>query len=233
MGPFIPCRKEEVQGSCPEACLLLYFFLRVRRSVEEGRWSANERACVLRFLREFGTAFLGNRSPAFDAYLRQRIRSEDRLCWRAEREAALRLKKTEEEFLKYSRVARIATADERGMPHVVPVCHLWEQGCVYFGTARESKKVHNLERNSQIALAVDDYTDAWRTCGVCCCKGMHNWSAEERNFGVSASCSIKNFRSMKKRLRWKRTTPSLCVSFPKGLFAGACRPVLTEAVSFS
>ncbi len=152
MGPFIPCRKEEVQGSCPEACLLLYFFLRVRRSVEEGRWSANERACVLRFLREFGTAFLGNRSPAFDAYLRQRIRSEDRLCWRAEREAALRLKKTEEEFLKHSRVARIATADERGMPHVVPVCHLWERGYVYFGTARESKKVHNLERNSQIAL---------------------------------------------------------------------------------
>ena len=73
----------------------------------------------------------------------------------------MRLKKTEEEFLKHSRVARIATADERGMPHVVPVCHLWEQGCVYFGTARESKKVHNLERNSQIALAVDDYTDAW------------------------------------------------------------------------
>ena len=95
------------------------------------------------------------------AYLRQRIRSEDWLWWRAGLKAALRLKKTEEEFLKYSRVARVATADERGMPHVVPVCHLWERGCVYFGTARESKKVHNLQRNSQIALAVDDYTDAW------------------------------------------------------------------------
>ena len=73
----------------------------------------------------------------------------------------MRLKKTEEEFLKHSRVARVATVDERGIPHVVPVCHLWERGCAYFGTGRDSKKVHNLRRNRQIALAVDDYTDVW------------------------------------------------------------------------
>ena len=73
----------------------------------------------------------------------------------------MRLKKAEEAFLEHSRVARVATADARGVPHVVPICHLWERGRVYFGSARDSKKVHNLQRNTHIALVVDDYTDVW------------------------------------------------------------------------
>ena len=73
----------------------------------------------------------------------------------------MKLKKAEEAFLKNSRVARVATADAQGRPHAVPVCHLWERGLVYFGSAQDAKKIRNLQENSQIALVVDDYTDVW------------------------------------------------------------------------
>ena len=73
----------------------------------------------------------------------------------------MKLKKVEEAFLQYSRVSRVATGDARGLPHVVPVCHLWEKGRVYFGTGRKTKKIRNLLENAQVALIVDDYTEAW------------------------------------------------------------------------
>lgn len=73
----------------------------------------------------------------------------------------MKLKKAEEAFLQHSRVCRVATVNARGMPHVVPVCPLWERNRLYFGTERDSKKIRNLRQNGQIALVVDDYSEAW------------------------------------------------------------------------
>lgn len=79
----------------------------------------------------------------------------------------MRLTKTVAEFIRRERVCRVATADARGRPHVVPVCHVFEDGKICFGSGKEAGKIRNVEANPRVAVAVDAYSDAWgRLCGV-------------------------------------------------------------------
>ncbi len=73
----------------------------------------------------------------------------------------MRLKKAYARFLTRARVVRVATADARGVPHVVPVCHVLDGDRLYFGTGDEGRKVENLRANSKISLVADDYVEAW------------------------------------------------------------------------
>jgi nitroimidazol reductase NimA-like FMN-containing flavoprotein (pyridoxamine 5'-phosphate oxidase superfamily) len=63
--------------------------------------------------------------------------------------------------VQYERVCRVATAGARGMPHVVPVCHVLVRDRLYFGSGDGGRKVRNLRENAQVAAVVDVYTDAW------------------------------------------------------------------------
>ena len=58
-------------------------------------------------------------------------------------------------FLSGVYLARVATVRADDRPHVVPVWYLWEDGILYFETARTSVKVKNLQANSNIAITVD------------------------------------------------------------------------------
>lgn len=79
----------------------------------------------------------------------------------------MRLTKEIAEFIRRERVCRVATADAKGRPHVVPVCHVFEDGKLYFGSGKRGGKVRNLEANPRVAVTIDAYTDAWnRLCGV-------------------------------------------------------------------
>lgn len=73
----------------------------------------------------------------------------------------MRLKKAQAEFLALQRVLRVATADAAGTPHTVPVCHVVDDGRVYFASAGDAKKVKNLQANAQVALVADDYSESW------------------------------------------------------------------------
>jgi len=73
----------------------------------------------------------------------------------------MRLTKTVAEFIRRERVCRVATADGRGRPHVVPVCHVLLDGRICFGSGKDAGKVRNLEANPRVAVAVDAYTEAW------------------------------------------------------------------------
>ena len=64
-------------------------------------------------------------------------------------------------LVQYERVCRVATTGARGMPHVVPVCHVLVRDRLYFGSGNEGRKVLNLRDNAQLAAVVDVYTDAW------------------------------------------------------------------------
>lgn len=64
--------------------------------------------------------------------------------------------------MRLARVARIATADAGGMPHVVPICPLYDGGKVYVATPGSSRKARNLEANPQASIAFDDYSEDWR-----------------------------------------------------------------------
>jgi PPOX class probable F420-dependent enzyme len=77
-------------------------------------------------------------------------------------------------FLARQRVAHLATADERGRPHVVPVCFAMLGQTVYSpidekpkrGEPRGLRRVRNVLANPQAALVADEYDDQdWTRLG--------------------------------------------------------------------
>ena len=72
-------------------------------------------------------------------------------------------------FIADHRVARLATADGSGAPHVVPVCYVYDGGSIYTAldlkpkrvAARRLRRVRNIADNPRVALVVDDYSEDW------------------------------------------------------------------------
>lgn len=68
-----------------------------------------------------------------------------------------------------SPVARLATADAAGVPHVVPVTFAVEDGMVLFAIDHKPKRSTNLRRlrniaeNPAVAVIADQYADDWST----------------------------------------------------------------------
>jgi len=61
-----------------------------------------------------------------------------------------------EAFLGGQRTARVATSDEGGMPHVVPLWFVWVDGALFVNTTRGNRSVRNMEANPRAAATVDD-----------------------------------------------------------------------------
>ena len=73
----------------------------------------------------------------------------------------MRVRRAYLDFLALQRVVHVATADARGVPHAVPVCHVVADGRVYFATGKTGRKVRNLRANPQVAVSADEYTESW------------------------------------------------------------------------
>jgi PPOX class probable F420-dependent enzyme len=75
-----------------------------------------------------------------------------------------------ENLLRRARVARLATADQSGRPHVIPVCFVFDGQVLYTPidekpkrvSPRALRRVRNIEANPHVALVVDDYDEDWR-----------------------------------------------------------------------
>jgi PPOX class probable F420-dependent enzyme len=72
-------------------------------------------------------------------------------------------------MLRRARVARLATADASGTPHVVPVCFIvGEDGALWTPidgkpkSTRKLRRVVNLSENPRASLLVDHYEEDWR-----------------------------------------------------------------------
>jgi len=73
------------------------------------------------------------------------------------------------DFLAAHRVARMATVDGRGTPHVIPICYVYDGTYFYSAVDQKPKKVpatkirriRNIEGNPKVAIVVDDYSDDW------------------------------------------------------------------------
>ena len=72
-------------------------------------------------------------------------------------------------FAAESRVARLATADRAGSPHVVPVCYATD-GRAYYSPIdakpkrtppERLKRVRNIKENPRVALLIDHYEEDW------------------------------------------------------------------------
>jgi PPOX class probable F420-dependent enzyme len=74
-----------------------------------------------------------------------------------------------ETFAVESRVARLATVDDAGYPHVVPVCYATD-GRAYYSPidakpkrtpAAGLKRLRNIRANPRVALLIDHYEEDW------------------------------------------------------------------------
>jgi len=71
----------------------------------------------------------------------------------------VKFSKKEIDFINRQEVCRFATASTDGMPHVVPVGHLFEKGIFYICVDYGTKKLHNVRENPKVSLIVDIYRD--------------------------------------------------------------------------
>jgi PPOX class probable F420-dependent enzyme len=83
------------------------------------------------------------------------------------------LSDAERRFLAQQRIAHLATADSRAVPHVVPVCFAICDGMFYI-TIDEKPKRHsraplkrlrNIAENPAVAVVVDRYDEDWALLG--------------------------------------------------------------------
>lgn len=84
-----------------------------------------------------------------------------------------KLNNAEMTFVHKQRVARLATADEEGRPHAIPVCFAFDG--TYFYTPLDEKpksvrssqlrRVRNIEARHEASLLIDHYSDDWSKLG--------------------------------------------------------------------
>jgi len=73
------------------------------------------------------------------------------------------------EHFASSRVAHLATIDESGRPHIVPITFAIAGDTIYFAVDQKPKRtpdlqrLRNIERNPRVAVLVDHYAEDWRT----------------------------------------------------------------------
>lgn len=75
----------------------------------------------------------------------------------------------QQRFLETQRVARLATADARGVPHVVPVCFAVADGTLYVTIDEKPKqradaplkRLRNISENPAVAIVADRYDEDW------------------------------------------------------------------------
>jgi PPOX class probable F420-dependent enzyme len=72
-------------------------------------------------------------------------------------------------FCERGRVARLATADAKGVPHLVPVCYAIVDESLYITidekpkrTGIPLKRLRNISENPEVAVTVDRWDEDWR-----------------------------------------------------------------------
>lgn len=71
--------------------------------------------------------------------------------------------------LEVARVARLATLDAEGGPHLIPICFVWDGAVFYSAIDHKPKRVapsqlarlKNIVNTPHVALLVDHYDDDW------------------------------------------------------------------------
>src|SRR5579863_7147824 len=97
------------------------------------------------------------------------------------------LSETEIAFVQQQRVARLATADADGNPHVIPVCYAFDGTHFYTPLDEKPKRVagsqlrrvRNIAVRPQVALVIDRYDDDWSRLGYILVHGKANLLSPE------------------------------------------------------
>ncbi|MBI2723776.1 MAG: PPOX class F420-dependent oxidoreductase [Chloroflexi bacterium] len=66
-------------------------------------------------------------------------------------------------FVEKPRIARLATINRDGTPHVAPVWYRYAEGAFLVLTERGSQKHRNIERDARVTLCIDDERPPYHT----------------------------------------------------------------------
>jgi len=88
--------------------------------------------------------------------------------------------------LRSARVARLATVDAAGNPHLVPVCFVYDGSSFYTAVDRKPKRVapgrlarlRNIEAHPRVALLIDGYHEDWSRLWYVLVRGKANRVSE-------------------------------------------------------
>lgn len=73
------------------------------------------------------------------------------------------------ELLESGRIARMATVDECGKPHAVPICYSYDSGLIYTPIDKKPKsvtvnnlgRIKNIRSNPYVSIVIDKYYEDW------------------------------------------------------------------------
>jgi PPOX class probable F420-dependent enzyme len=73
-------------------------------------------------------------------------------------------------FVQSARIARLATADDKGRPHVIPICFALDGKELYSPIDEKPKKaaplrlkrIRNIRANPRVAVVIDRYDENWQ-----------------------------------------------------------------------
>lgn len=73
------------------------------------------------------------------------------------------------ELLESGRIARMATVDATGKPHIVPVCYAYVSGLIYTPIDKKPKsvpvyslgRIKNIRSNPYVSIVIDKYYEDW------------------------------------------------------------------------
>ena len=60
-----------------------------------------------------------------------------------------------EKFLRSQKILRLATIDDTGVPHIVPVWYMYWNDKFYVGTNTRTRKARNIRKNPKVSFCVD------------------------------------------------------------------------------
>ena len=89
-------------------------------------------------------------------------------------------------FVNAQRVGRLATADARAIPHVVPICFALSENTLYSSiddkpkqdSRRPLKRLRNIVANPEVAVVIDRYDEDWTLLGWVMVRGRAEILAE-------------------------------------------------------
>ena len=101
-----------------------------------------------------------------------------------------------EKVLKTARVARLATSDAKGRPHIVPICFAYYGKLFYTAIDQKPKRVprerlarlQNIRAAPRVALLIDKYDEDWTQLWYILIRGkaklLPNSAQQERSLAI-------------------------------------------------
>ena len=100
--------------------------------------------------------------------------------------------------LKETRVARMATVDARGRPHVVPVCFIYDGQAFYTALDLKPKRVaakrlaraRHIKDKPDVALLIDEYQEDWKGLWYILIRGVAMLVSSSNGEEHTAACRL-------------------------------------------